>query len=365
VKVAFAALAALGLGAGCSAVFGFERGALREETADGAVLDSGGLLDSGIYGMACDGTFLEISPPGLDFGEVKPNDKPVLDVKVTNRGAPATVTPRIDTSVPFSVVGPQRIETGATVTFAVTFAPTQDGRSSANMRFDVDGTLCNALPSITLAGAGSSAAVRIYPGSVAFGNVNCAAGAAKAVSIDNGSGAAQTFSASITAGGSFFRVLPTSGTISPGQIQSVTVNTSQFVSGVTPWSGTLTISVDSRTVAIPIQLQPYGAHYAFSPTALDFGGVTVATPKTVSITSDGNAPGTSSARLVVLDDFGRTSAVFQTEGTLQLSAGQTQSTTITFSTSTGGEYNETLSAGSLSPVPNCGSNTVALQATRN
>ena len=191
----------------------------------------------------------------------------------------------------------------------ITFRPDAVGGASGTLTFTITRTdrgftPCVVTRAVSVRGAGVSLGLTLNPTSVDFGAVSVGTTSPnKNVSLNSTSTVA--FTGTVTSSNPAFLVSPASFSLSAGGAQAFTLNFRPPATGAA--SGTLTFSLTSSSLsALVVQtsltLPVTGTGQApvtltVTPTALDFGDVTVglAASRTVTVTNTGQAPGAVTA----------------------------------------------------------------------
>jgi hypothetical protein len=225
----------------------------------------------------------------------------------------------------------------------ITFRPSAVKAESGTITFtitrtDQGFTPCVVTRAVSVRGAGVSLGLALNPTSVDFGPVTLGTTSPnKNVSLN--STATLGFTGTVTSDNPAFLVTPASFSLSAGGAQAFTLNFRPPATGAA--SGTLTFSLTSTSVSAAafqtsLTLQVTGTGQApvtltVTPTALDFGDVTVglAASRTVTVTNTGQAPGAVTATP-------STPTVTVSPSTFNLNGGASQQVVIGFLPATSG-----------------------------
>ncbi|HEY6465962.1 MAG TPA: choice-of-anchor D domain-containing protein [Candidatus Acidoferrales bacterium] len=301
--------------------------ALRPPASGGATGSSG---SSGTAGLT-------MSPSSVAFGNVNVGSSSSKSVTLTNSGsATVNITAATITGSGYTMsLKPMSINTGATMTFSVTYAPTAAGSTSGSI--SITSNASGSPASLALSGTGMQAQIAATPSSVAFGAVTDGTTDSQQIMLKNNGNATLTFSQISVKGAGFAQTgLSTSTTIAAGA--STTFHATFDPSTAGAASGSIALTSNGTPSSLVINLSGTGQatslSLAASPATLAFGNVLDQSSgeMTTSVTNNGNANVTISGMTVTGAGF---SASGITNGTT-LTPGQSVPLTVTFAPTSGG-----------------------------
>jgi len=248
---------------------------------------------------------------------------------------------------PFSVQTPLPVPVpgGTSATASIAFAPRagdlDTDTAQLSMAAGAGDLLCGALPSaVSLSGTGRAAGLTVSAADLTFGTdgfVPCAPDGASAAAqnlvLGNSGGTALTWQATLGRTASTFTVSPSTGTLQPGDSQTVVVTPLPipFPASTAPdaygdvLSLTTSLAGDAgRTVAL--HLTARGAILSFQPAApIDFGEVPLTTTASagLSIANEGNIAAGATVTASTISGAGIFSVDSGTSRTLAVAAGAT------------------------------------------
>jgi hypothetical protein len=288
---------------------------------------------------------LAANPSSLNFGNVQVGSGLTQSATLTNSGGVSLMVSQATlTNASFAVSGlalPLTLGAGQSATFSVTFAPQSAGSVSGTVVFTSDAS--NPTVNFPLSGnAVTPGQLIANPASLAFGSVQVGGNLTLMDSLTNTGGASMTISqASVTGGGFSISGLNVPLTLNPGA--SVTFATVFAPQSAANASGGITVSSDASNPTLTVALSGTGTaqgQLTLTPTALDFGNVTVgATATQASSLSAGGASVTVSSASLSSVEFSLTGISFP----LTIAAGQSVPFTLTFAPQTSGTASAALS----------------------
>lgn len=339
----FVAGASFSLGAGESqqVIVRFAPTAVGLFSANATVNSDGGARSVGLTGTGDEprreAPPLEVPPAPLDFGSVTVGSSKDLSFTVTNNRE-ETLTVNISTVAPFSVVTEVSfsLAAGQSQEVTVRFSPTSPGPVGGTV--EVSTTNANS-EQVSLSGTGVTCSYAITPASQSF----AAEGGAGSVSVSTTPESGCNWTAvsnvpwvTITAGSSGSGA----GTVS----YTVAANTE-----ASERTGTLTIAGQAFTITHTIT-QEAPPILEVSPSALDFGTVTVGTSTDLSFTVTNSGDGMLTGNVSTAAPFS-----IVTGASFSLAAKQSQQVTVRFTPTVPGSAN-----GSAAVSSNGGSAPVGL-----
>jgi len=236
---------------------------------------------------------LSISPTTVSFGSVNVGSSSSQNVTLTNSGnAALTISSATPSGQGFSINGlalPQAIGAGASVTFAVQFAPASAGSTSGSIA--VSSNASGSPTSIALSGTGLQGQLTANPTSVSFASVAVGSNGSRAMTLTNSGTASITISsASVSGSGFAIAGLSTPTTLSAGQ--SVGLSASFTPSSAGGASGSISFASNAPGSPMAIALSGTGtqAQIAAAPSSVVFGNVVVGNnnSQTIIISNGGN-----------------------------------------------------------------------------
>jgi fibronectin type 3 domain-containing protein len=289
-----------------------------------------------------------IAPPPVsggpvDFGTVVIGQSPTINATLT-ANTNMTVT-GFATSNPAFTVGasmpglPAAMTAGQTLTVPVTFAPTTPGAASASLTV----TTSTGTANVTLTGTGQVNGPQLVatPATVNFGGVATGTSKSLSVLLQNAGSQTLTFAASTPPAAPFSASgLPDPGTtLASGASVTATVTFSPTTDGT--WSGSLGVGSDGGNVSIALAATS-GAPplLQITPMTVDYGQVATgaAAVMTFAVKNVGGTDLTiTKSKPPALGPFAATTSL--TEGAV-ITAGQTVTESVTFSSPTAGSFSD-------------------------
>ena len=173
--------------------------------------------------------YLDVSPGALDFGSVAVGGSKEMSITLTNRSS-STGNLRGRVSVSggdFSIVsgsGDFNLARGGSRTVTVRFSPTADATRRGVVQITHDATNQTNPLEVPLSGTGAAARISATPSALTFSASQGNNPSAQTVVVRNIGTATLNWSASKESGSGWFSFSPTSGSVSTGGTQSITVN---------------------------------------------------------------------------------------------------------------------------------------------
>ena len=288
---------------------------------------------------------LAANPTSLNFSSVQVGSSQTQSATLTNSGGSSlTISQATLTGANFIVSGlafPLTLGAGQITTFSVVFAPQSAGTVSGNIAFTSDAS--NPTLNFPLSGsAATPGQLAANPVSLAFGSVQVGGSVTLMDSLTNTGAASVTISqAAVTGAGFSITGLNLPFTLNAGASVTFSVVFAPQTSGSA--SGSITIGSNASNPTLTVSLSGTATapgQITLTPTALDFGSVTVGT--NLSQASSLSASGAS----VTVSSAGLSSAEFTLTGIsfpLTIAAGQSVPFTLTFAPQTSGTASGTLS----------------------
>lgn len=230
---------------------------------------------------------LECSPSSIRFGKVDVGQSETLMVTVTNTGQTSVALSTISVSNPaFAISGlslPVSLAAGQSLDVNVTFIPAADGWTGATIGFASNASNSNL--EVEVGGTGvSHEAMSSAPSNLSFGQVAIGSKSSLSVVLTN----LQTWKAQISAAQTTNPAFTVSGpsfplTLLGGQSATLTVTFTPTSSGTIGGS----IFVSGPGISIPLTgtgASTGSGQLTISPTALNYGNVSVGTTDTLPLT---------------------------------------------------------------------------------
>ena len=251
---------------------------------------------------------LSITPTSVSFGNVNVGSSSSQNITLTNSGnAALAISSATPSGQGFSINGavlPQTIGAGASVTFAVQFAPASAGNTSGTI--SVNSNAAGSPATIALGGTGVQGQLTANPTSVSFGGVAVGSNGSRSMTLTNSGTASITISSAGVSGTGFaIAGLTTPTMLSPGQSVG-------FSAGFTPSaagnaSGSISFASNAPGSPMAIALSGTGmlAQIAAAPSSAAFGNVVVGNTnsQTITVSNGGNASLTISQAAVTGTGF--------------------------------------------------------------
>jgi len=284
---------------------------------------------------------IAVTPGSISFGNVTTGASKSQAVSVSNPGsATLTITQSALTGAGFGLTGltlPLNLAPGQSASFSVSFAPTVTGSVTGSLALTSNAP--TSLTSDSLSGTGVQPKIAVTPGSISFGNVTTGTSNTQTVQLSNPGSATLTITqAALTGAGFGLSGLTLPLSLAPAQSASFTVSYSPSTAGSA--TGSLTLTSNAPTSPTAISLSGSGVtatlQLSASPTALNFGNVTVSSSATQSVTLSNT--GNSSVSVSQLTVTGSSFSASGLTLPLTLAAGQSTSFSVTFSPASSGSY---------------------------
>jgi len=289
---------------------------------------------------------LSSSPTSLSFGSVTVGTNQSLSATVTNAGGTSvSVSSATISGTGYTLSGittPLTLNAGQSTTFTVKFAPTTSGTASGTVT--ILSNASNPTLTVALSGSGSTTpgTLSSNPTTLSFGNVTDGSNQSLSATVTNTGGSNVTISTATISGIGFtLSGISTPLTVNAGQSTTFTVKFAPTTAGAA--SGTVTISSNASNPTLTVSLSGTGTSavgtLSISPSTLNLGSVTVG--------NSGSATGqlTASGASVTVTAATTNNSVFSIGGLslpVTIAAGKSVSFTITFSPTTSGTANGTL-----------------------
>ena len=304
---------------------------------------------------------LALNPSSVRFGSVTVGNSQNQPVTITNTGGSSvTITKATATSTGFSISGlatPLTLTPGQSSSFTVAFAPQAAGSITGSIAF----TSNIASVSLGLTGTGQAAGtLGAYPASVAFGSVQVGKSQAQTITVTNSGNSSVTIS-QVSASGNGFSLSGISTPLTLGAGLSTTFTATFNPSAAGAVSGNLAITSTASNPSLSVGLSGTGvtaATLAASPSSIGFGSVQVG--NTQSQTERLTNSGGSVLHIATATVTGTGFAASGLNVPTTLNAGQSLTFTVTFTPSSGGAANGSLTLTADGSVPNL---SVALSGT--
>jgi len=289
---------------------------------------------------------LSVSPASISFGNVKVGANGSQTVTLTNTGTSSvTVTQGTATGAGFSVSGlsvPLTLAAGQSLSFNVTFAPTQAGNATGSV--SVLSNASNSPTILPLAGTGITLQISANPTSLNLGNVTVGSKSTAAVMLTNTGTANVTISqASVSGTGFSMSGLSLPTTLSAGQNTSFNATFSPTTAGRAAGNISVISTASNSPLAIPLSGAAVTLALTASPASVSFGNVTVGNNSSQVITLKNAGTGSVTVTQATVSGTG-----FNISGLalpLNLAAGQSANFNAVFGPAAAG-----ISTGSISVV---------------
>lgn len=292
---------------------------------------------------------LSFAASALNFGSVPAGTSKTLTLSVSNTGTSSINVNSASVSTKYFALTapslPVSIAAGQSASLTVAFTPNAAGNFSATAAISSDAS--TAVTNISLSGTGiNDGQVVTNPASETFGSVTVGTKQSQTVTLTNTGGTTVTVSnASVSGTGFQLTGITTPLTLNASQTANFTVAFAPQASGSVTGSVTITSDATNPTLTVPLSGTGTTAvgQLTASPTTLNLGSVVVGT--------SGSASGklTASGANVTVTGATTNNSVFTIGGLtlpVTIPAGQSASFSITFSPSTSGTANATLTVAS-------------------
>ncbi len=288
---------------------------------------------------------LTCNPCNVKFSKTDVGSTKTLPVVLTNNSSSNITISQLNDNAPaFSVTGltlPLTLGAGKTVTFNVTFAPTDNGRMAQNI--ELISNASDASLTIYLYGVGvMDGSLVATPWGMDFGNLQTGDSSTKSLVLTNSGTSTVTVSKATTTGTGFksFGLNPPL-TLTAGQ--SLTFSMTFTPKAVGYVTGTLSVVSDAPNPTLTIPLSGTGTsagELAVTPSSLNFGSVAVGTSKGLAGTLS------ATAASVTVSSVSSSSSEFVLSGLtfpVTIAAGTSASFTVTFTPGASGAATGTIS----------------------
>jgi hypothetical protein len=245
---------------------------------------------------------LTTSPTSLSFGSVALNTPTTQSVALTSSGtSPLTINSASISGAGFSIVGaalPATLNPGQSLTLQLQFKPTVSGAATGQLTISSNSTT-GATSVVSLSGTGTAGAnpkLSLGTTALSFGSIAVNTSTTQSVALTSSGTSPLTVNSASISGAGFSIIAGTfPATLNPGQSMTLQLQFKPAGSGAA--TGQLAISSNSTTGGTAVvSLSGTGAaansQLTLSATTLAFGGVTVNTSTTNSLTL--TSTGTSS-----------------------------------------------------------------------
>jgi hypothetical protein len=310
---------------------------------------------------------LTATPTSLSFGNVQDGSSTSLSETLTNTGGSSlTISAASASGTGYNLSGlalPVTLIAGQSVSLSVVFSPTTGGAASGSV--SITSTASNPNLSIPLSGTGmTEGTLAANPTSLAFGNVQDGSSTSLSETLTNTGGSSLIISAASASGTGFsLSGLSLPVTLTAGQSTSFSVKFAPTAAGAA--TGSVTITSNGSNPSLSIALSGTGVApgtLTANPTSLAFGSLQVGNSTNLSetLTNTGGSTVTISAATVSGTGFSISGLTLP----LNLSANQSLTFTATFTPTTAGAVNGSISVvstASNSPlaIPLSGTGTAA------
>jgi hypothetical protein len=276
-----------------------------------------------------------VFPISLDFGKVR-NDLSKKDsVTVTNTGTADLIINSVTSSNSLFTVTPYfyTILPGSSAKFYITFSPLADGLQTGNIYFNHNAKIPQNI--ITVSGTGVSPKFSVNPNSLNFGNVRNDLKKTESVTVTN-TGTTDLIISSVTSSNMNFTVIPTNGTVAPGETLIFNVTFSPTADGLQ--TGFIYFNHNAKIPKDSISVTGTGVSpiYSSNMKDLDFGDVQIEFfSKTIPVT----VTNTGTADLIVSSVISTNINYKVSPTDVTITPGSTQTFYITFSPMSRGVHN--------------------------
>src|SRR6266576_2899063 len=230
---------------------------------------------------------LTISPANVTFGRVNVGSADSQSVSLTNNGnAALSISQAAASGSGFSLSGlsvPQTINAGASVSFAVQFAPASTGSASGSI--SISSNAPGSPATIALSGAAVQGTLTASPSSLNFGNVLVGSGGSQMITLTNSGTSTVTISQGGVSGPGFsISGLSTPLILNAAQSASFSATFSPASAG----AGSGSISITSNAPGSPLRIAPTGTgtqpQLSAAPASTSFGSVVTGNSNSQTIT---------------------------------------------------------------------------------
>ena len=219
----------------------------------------------------------------INFGNVQKDTTSQKTISIVNSGTVAyRVTNITGVSSPFSITGfgPSDLNPGESLTFTLTYAPTERGTHQVQMEIQTDVALSR---SVTVEGRAIAPVLVLSATSINFGQVGVGTTQTQTVTIRN-EGDATLVISRIEVVGEFYSVdsSSTATMVNPGN--STTFTVSYRPGDLNSHTGTVRVVTNAGTTDIALEGSGRGGKVKTDPVRLDFGTIPTNSPRTLSLT---------------------------------------------------------------------------------
>jgi len=237
---------------------------------------------------------LTISPANVSFGRVNVGSADSQSVSLTNNGnAALSISQAAASGTGFSLSGlsvPQTINAGASVSFAVQFAPASTGSASGSI--SISSNAPGSPATIALSGAAVQGTLTATPSSLNFGSVLVGSGGSQTITLTNSG----TSTVTISQGGVSGTGFSISGFSTPLILNAAqSASFSATFSPASAGAGSGSISITSNAPGSPLSIALTGTgtqpQLSAAPASTSFGSVVTgnSNSQTITLTNGGSA----------------------------------------------------------------------------
>jgi len=294
---------------------------------------------------------LTATATSLSFGNLQVGNSQTLSETLTNSGGSIVTITAATIPAPYNMSGmslPTTLAAGQSTTFTVTFTPTTGGSASGTL--SISSNASNPTLAVPLAGTGvTPGSLTATATSLSFGNVQVGNSQTLSETLTNSGGSSVTITAATIPAPYSMTGMTLPTTLTPGQSASFSVKFTPTAGGSASGNLSITSNASNPTLAVPLAgtgVTP--GSLTANATSLSFGSVQVGNSQTLSETLTNT--GASSVTITAAT----TAVSYSISGMnlpATLAAGQTTSFNVTFTPTTGGSANGSLSITSNASNP--------------
>ena len=287
---------------------------------------------------------LSCKPCELKFSKVNVGESKLLTETLTNTGSSTLTISKMNDNAPSFDVGnlslPVTLAVGQSVTFNVTFMPSDSGRTTGNIEFILTGA--DKSLSVYFFGVGvSDGLLTPNPWGIDFGSVQVNTTKTRTEALTNYSGSSVTISkATVTGTGFSITGLSLPLTLTPNQSYTFNVLFAPKAAGNVTGTLTLTSNAPNPSLALPLSgTGTAGGTLTVAPTTIAFGNVSVGSSKSQTGTLS------ASGATVTVSSATSSSSEFVLSGLsfpVTIASGQSTSFTVTFTPQASGGASGTI-----------------------
>jgi hypothetical protein len=304
-----------------------------------------------LAGSAASASSVSLTPTSINFGSVNVGSSAQQQIKITNSTFGVTITSVTVSGNYFAISGitaPLSLNTGASATLTVSFAPKAAGTQTGKIVVQGRGftTALDVTLSANAVASGSGPSISAVPTSASLGSVPVGSSNSQTFTVTNhGTTTVSVSSESVSGTGFSMSGLADGAQIGAGKSSTFNVAFKPAKTGAVFGSASINFSASGKTVPLTVSLSGSGVTATgtlqVSPTTINFGDVLVGHSGSLSlkVTNTGNSALTTTRGTISGTGF---SMIGGLSG-LTLQPGQSDSVTVVFEPAVTGSASGTIS----------------------